>query len=71
MRYVMSKYEEHVDNLTYRFFIADNLYYFTEGKRTRLSYSEMRKKLYEPVDTRTGDEIAKDVINRLGLRFKE
>lgn len=53
--------------MTYRFYIADSLQNIPQNKY-------IGKRLYDiiyptPVDTRSGDEIAADVINKLGLHF--
>lgn len=67
MRYVVARLEFYYRDMTYRFYIADSLQNIPQNKY-------IGKRLYDiiyptPVDTRSGDEIAADVINKLGLHF--
>lgn len=68
MRYVLAKYKEKQEELAYRIYLTDSLYYQSEGKRLTTRYMDMIKP--KPVDNRTGDEIAYDVIKRLGLKVE-
>ena len=67
MRYVVARLQEDSRDMTYRFYIADSLQNIPQNKY-------IGKRLYDIMypkqeDTRSGDEIAADVINRLGLKF--
>lgn len=67
MRYVVARLQEDSRDMTYRFYIADTLQNIPQNKY-------IGKRLYDIMypkqeDTRSGDEIAADVINRLGLKF--
>ena len=66
MKYAMSKYKMYEEELAYRVYIADSLFYSADNKKLVKRYSDVIRPA--PVDNRTGDEIALDVINRLGLR---
>lgn len=69
MRYVKAKYSQYRQELEYRIYITDSLYYNGENKRLTYRYAESLIPKYE--DNRTGDEIALEVIEKLNLRFKE
>jgi len=68
MRYVLAKYTEYKKELAYRIYITDSLYYQSDNKRLTTRYVDMITP--KKVDRRTGDEIASDVINKLGLRIE-
>lgn len=62
----MAKYSAMQKELAYRIYITDSLYYHAENKR-------ISKRFYDVInppaeDNRSGDEIALDVINKLGLK---
>lgn len=65
MRYVKAEYEKYIEDLTYRIYLTDSLFYQADGKRLTKRYAEFAYPQIE--DTRSGDEIAFDVITRLGL----
>lgn len=67
MRYVKAKYKEKQEELAYRIYVTDTLYYQSDNKRLTKRYLDLISKPQKK-DTRTGDEIAVDVINRLGLK---
>lgn len=48
--------------------MASILYWNGQGKTLTISYDEYMHP--KAVDTRTGDEIARDVINGLGLKMR-
>lgn len=56
------------EELAYRIYITDSLYYEADNKRLTNRFLDLLKR--KPVDKRTGDEIASDVITRLGLKLK-
>lgn len=49
----------------FRSYLCDSVMYLAQGKHMTVRYSEAAHPA--PVDDRTGDEIAADVIARLGL----
>lgn len=54
--------------MAYRYYITDALfYYYGERKIMASRYSEI---INRKVDKRTGDEIAADVIENAGLKFR-
>lgn len=48
--------------------MANIIYWQGQGKTLIQTYDEYRHP--KPVDNRTGDEIAVDIINKLGLRLE-
>ena len=54
--------------MAYKIYISDTLYQYSQNQRLSMRYIDLLK---TRVDTRSGDEIAIDVINAAGLRFKE
>lgn len=70
MRYVKARLEEEGRLWTYRFYVADSLQNIPQNKFIQSNLYEF---LYnpQPVDERTGDEVAADVIARAGLIFGE
>lgn len=69
MRYVKAKWEKSQRDLAYRIYITDSLYAFGQGKVMSERFINLIKS--EESDGRSGDEVAADVINRLGLKVKE
>lgn len=53
--------------MAYRFYVSDSLFYYGQNKHLVKRYAEIIKP--RQVDNRSGDEIAEDVITRLGLKF--
>lgn len=54
--------------MAYKIYITDTLYYHGKNQLLNMRYEDLLK---HKVETRTGDEIAIDIINTAGLRFKE
>lgn len=50
----------------YRLYVTDSLYYQAENKHLSVRYKDIIQP--KKIDTRSGDEIALEVINRLGLK---
>ena len=48
--------------------MASILYWNGQGKTLSITYDEYKHP--KPVDNRTGDEIALDIINKLGLKLR-
>lgn len=56
----------YASEMLFRNYISDSIYYKQENKYLNVRYSKLLSP--DPVDTRSGDDIALDVIKRLGLR---
>ena len=65
---MIAKYNSHVEDDIFRNYMASILYWQGHGKTLTVTYEDYRHP--KPVDDRTGDEIALDVINRLGLKLR-
>lgn len=53
--------------MAYRFYVTNSLQNIPQSKYCTASFSEILKP--KPKDTRTGDEIALDVMQKAGLSF--
>ena len=69
MRYVLARIEENNREEAYRFYVTRSLQLAPQGKNLVPTFDEILNP--KPVDERTGDEIAIDVIKAAGLRFEE
>ena len=71
LRYLSSRYQDEIEAYAYRVYSADCLFNLNRalGIKIQKRYSE----LLQPVktDNRTGDEIAADIIKRMGLEEVE
>jgi hypothetical protein len=72
MRYATARFNQHQRDLAYRIYVADCLRMATENtaKMSQGSYTAAR--FYDiinpkPVDNRSGNEIAADIIKRAGI----
>lgn len=64
--YVLDKQAEED---VYKLYITDSLYYGFQGKVLGKRYAEIIKGKAHKEDTKTGDDIAADIINRMGLKL--
>ena len=62
---MIAKYNKMDEERAFHIYIADSLYYHGQNMILTQRFSDMDKKV--TVDNRTGDEVAKEVIERLGL----
>ena len=67
MRYVEARLEEHDREETYRIYVTRSLQIAPKGESLVKSYSDFLNP--ESIDTRSGNEIAADVIVKAGLKF--
>ena len=72
MRYATARFNQHQRDLAYRIYVTDCLRMATENtaKMSQGSYATVR--FYDfinpkPVDNRSGNEIAADIIKRAGI----
>lgn len=66
MRYVKVRYNDYLKEYMFRIYMTDSIQLSIENKKLAKRYAELVNP--QPQDDRTGDEIAKDVIERLGLK---
>ena len=66
--YVIKRLDE--DRL-YRYYVTDSLYYMRRNNMLSNRFYDIVNKRTQEQDDRTGDEIAADIINRMGLECHE
>lgn len=72
MRYAMARFNHHQRDLAYRIYVAECLRMIGENASSGGGGSYMAVKFEDiinpkPVDNRTGEEIAADIIKRAGI----
>ena len=72
MRYAMARYQSQQRDLAYRIYVADCLRIISENTAKMGGGSYITVKLADiinpkPVDNRTGEEIAADIIKQAGI----
>nr|DAU27243.1 MAG TPA: hypothetical protein [Caudoviricetes sp.] len=65
MRYALARIEQQSRDELFRSYVARSLRAIPKGEYVEAQYADLAYPL--PVDPRSGDEIAEDVIRRLGL----
>ena len=68
MRYAISRYFMYRREMTYRIYVTDELYYSAHGNTHVRRWYES---LQPPKKEKTGEEIAKEVIEKAGLIHNE
>ena len=58
------------EEYAYRVYMTDSAQLAVENKYITRRWCEIMEDTKKPVDNRTGDEVAADVIKRLGLSLK-
>ncbi len=81
MRYVLARYNEKKRAEIYRIYVTDCLQLIAENTAKQCEGQYLSKRYYDVVhgdangsqsaDSRSGEEVAADVIKRLGLNFNE
>lgn len=69
MAYVLARAEQQTRDELFRAYVARSLQAIPKGEYIEAQYADLAYPL--PVDPRSGDEIAEDVIRRLGLEVTE
>ena len=72
MRYATARFNQHQRDLAYRIYVTDCLRIISENTAKMGGGSYIAAKFADiinpkPVDNRTGEEIAADIINRAGI----
>ena len=72
MRYAIARFNQHQRDLAYRIYVAECLRMISENAASGGGGSYMAVKFEDiitpkPVDNRTGEEIAADIIKRAGI----
>ena len=71
MRYAEAKVKERQELAVYRIFVTDALNNIPQQRFSKLRYADIISGRGITKDTRTGDEIAADVIKNLQLKVVE
>lgn len=76
MRYAMARFNQHQRDLAYRIYVTDCLRIISENTAKMGGGSYITAKFADiinpkPVDNRTGEEIAADIIKRAGIEVIE
>ena len=72
--YCISRYKHQQEEKQYRAYVTDTIMTICNNFATKFGGSAIQVRyidLNKPVDTRTGDDVALDVITRAGLTFGE
>lgn len=67
MRYVEARINQESREEAYRIYVTRSLQLAPQHKYMQKSYGDLLEQ--KKVDTRTGDEIAEDIMKRAGLSF--
>jgi hypothetical protein len=67
---VKARIETENREFAYRFFVTENLRNIPQNKYYNMDLLEFYEEIKKPHDTRSGDEIALDVIENLGLKLR-
>jgi len=67
VRYILARLEDEQRATIYRLYIANSLYYAPQNKIVAKTLQDIWYPVEE--DTRTGDDIAMDIIQKAGLSF--
>jgi hypothetical protein len=62
--YLLSKYKEYANEVAYKMYITDSIFYYMQDKRLNIRYYDIIHQSQQE-EERTGDEIALDIITRL------
>lgn len=68
MRYAVARFEKEQREMVYRIYITDSLYYQSRNKMLDVRYFDL---IHRKNDNRSGEEIANDLFNRMGLEVTE
>lgn len=69
MRYVVARLEDEERETAYRYYVSTSLQLIPQSKYLTRSLDDMLNPEKLKIDTRTGDEIADDIMKSAGLTF--
>jgi len=70
LSYVRAAIEQDEEDYTFKVYMSDSAQLAGENKFITRRWCDIANDLKKPPDNRTGDEVAADVIKRLGLSLK-
>ena len=71
MRYVLARLDEYNREEAYRIYVTRSLQLIPQTKCLQKSYLEILNESESVKDTRSGDQVALDIIQQAGLKLKE
>lgn len=71
LRYALARYTSHQRDMAYRIYVTESLRAIGKGGYIKPRFVDLIKpKKQETEDTRTGEEIAFDVLRKIGLEVR-
>lgn len=70
MRYVIARYKDYQSTMAYRIYVCDGLYAQGQDQMLTTTFTEYLQRLKQPVNNKTGDEVAAEVISKCDLKVK-
>ena len=70
LRCVRAEIDDDDEAYLYRLYVTESAHAYAHGKALVSTWAEWLDKLHTPVDTRSAEEIAVEVVARLGLVAK-
>ncbi len=67
-RYLTARQRREAEGAAYRVYLTESIRLAVQSRYIATPYLELVRGAAEPADTRSGDEIAADVIGKLGLK---
>ncbi len=67
IQYAISKYKQEQEEMAYRIYVTDSIYYRNQNKALSERYIDL---IRHKVDDRDGDEIVAEIIQKAGLNLK-
>jgi hypothetical protein len=71
LRYALARYTSHQRDMAYRIYVTESLRAIGKGGYIKPHFADVIKpKKQKAEDTRTGEKIAFDVLNRIGIEVR-
>lgn len=74
MHYVAARIRSEAADFLYKNYLADSIYYYAQGKAVGLRYHDLledaKNNANAKKDTRTGEEVVRDVVKSAGLEVR-
>ena len=71
LRYALARYTSHQRDMAYRIYVTESLRAIGKGGYIKPHFTDLIKpKKPKTEDTRTGEQIAFDVLNRIGIEVR-
>jgi hypothetical protein len=71
MRYVAARIRSEAATFKFRNYLADSIYYYARGQAVSARFSEvLNDNKVKKADTRTGEEVFAEVVEKAGLEVR-